>query len=120
ASPFTVYRALRAINPSPYMFFLHLDDFHIVGSSPELLVRYEDNELTIRPIAGTRPRGADKQSDEQLATELQKDPKERAEHIMLLDLARNDVGRVSKVGSIQVDDFMTIERYSHVMHLVTN
>ncbi|GER86121.1 anthranilate synthase component I [Dictyobacter vulcani] len=120
ASPFTVYRALRAINPSPHMFFLDLEDFHLVGASPELLVRYEDNEVTIRPIAGTRPRGADKQSDEQLAIELQQDPKERAEHIMLLDLARNDVGRVSEVGSIQVDDFMTIERYSHVMHLVTN
>jgi anthranilate synthase component 1 len=102
------------------MFFLDLEDFHIVGASPELLVRYEDNEVTIRPIAGTRPRGADRQSDEQLAIELQQDPKERAEHIMLLDLARNDVGRVSKIGSVQVDDFMTIERYSHVMHLVTN
>ncbi|GLV56519.1 anthranilate synthase component I [Dictyobacter sp. S3.2.2.5] len=120
ASPFTVYRALRAINPSPHMFFLDLEDFHLVGASPELLVRYEDNEVTIRPIAGTRPRGSDKQSDEQLAVELQQDPKERAEHIMLLDLARNDVGRVSKIGSVQVDDFMTIERYSHVMHLVTN
>ncbi|GAC1359862.1 MAG: anthranilate synthase component I [Ktedonobacteraceae bacterium] len=120
ASPFTVYRALRAINPSPYMFFLDLEDFHIVGASPELLVRYEDDEVTIRPIAGTRPRGADKQSDELLASELQNDPKERAEHIMLLDLARNDVGRVSKVGSIHISDIMTIERYSHVMHLVTN
>ncbi len=120
ASPFTVYRALRGINPSPYMFFLDLEDFHIIGASPELLVRYEDREVTIRPIAGTRPRGRDKQSDEQLATELQQDVKERAEHIMLLDLARNDVGRVSKVGSIEVSDFMTIERYSHVMHLVTN
>src|SRR5204862_3030479 len=120
ASPFTVYRALRAINPSPYMFFLDLEDFHIIGASPELLVRYEDQEVTIRPIAGTRPRGHDKQSDEQLATELQQDVKERAEHIMLLDLARNDVGRASKVGSIKVSDFMTIERYAHVMHFVTN
>ena len=120
AAPFTVYRALRAINPSPHMFFLDLDDFHVVGASPELLVRYEDNEVTIRPIAGTRPRGADRQSDEQLAIELQQDPKERAEHTMLLDLASNDVGRVSKIGTVQVDDFMTIERYSHVMHLVTN
>src|SRR5579871_480870 len=120
AAPFTVYRALRAINPSPYMFFLDLDDFHVVGASPELLVRYENDEVTIRPIAGTRPRGTDKQSDEQLAVELQHDVKERAEHVMLLDLARNDVGRVSKIGSIQVDDFMSIERYSHVMHLVTN
>ncbi|GCF08044.1 anthranilate synthase component I [Dictyobacter arantiisoli] len=120
ATPFTVYRALRGINPSPHMFFLDLEDFHVVGASPELLVRYEDNEITIRPIAGTRPRGADRQNDEQLALELQQDPKERAEHIMLLDLARNDVGRVSKPGTIQIDDFMTIERYSHVMHLVTN
>ncbi|HTI13551.1 MAG TPA: anthranilate synthase component I [Dictyobacter sp.] len=120
ASPLTIYRALRTINPSPYMFFLDLADFHIIGASPELLVRYEDNEVTIRPIAGTRPRGTDKQQDEQLAVELQADPKERAEHVMLLDLARNDVGRVSEVGSVQVSDFMTIERYSHVMHLVTN
>ncbi len=120
ASPFTIYRALRAINPSPYMYFLDLKDFQIVGASPELLVRYEDDEVTIRPIAGTRPRGVDRQADEQLAAELQRDPKERAEHTMLLDLARNDVGRVSKIGSIQVSDFMSIERYSHVMHLVTN
>ncbi len=120
ASPFTIYRALRGINPSPYMFFLDLEDFHIIGASPELLVRYENNEVTIRPIAGTRPRGADRQSDEQLAVELQQDPKERAEHTMLLDLARNDVGRVSKVGTVQIEDFMTIERYSHVMHMVTN
>jgi anthranilate synthase component I len=120
ASPFTVYRALRAINPSPYMFFLDLADFHIVGASPELLVRYEENEVTIRPIAGTRPRGFDKRSDEQLEQDLKKDPKECAEHVMLLDLARNDIGRVCEIGSIKVEDFMTIERYSHVMHLVTN
>ena len=120
ASPFTVYRALRAINPSPYMFFLDMGNFHIVGASPELLVRYEDNEVTIRPIAGTRPRGTDKQSDEQLAEELRHDPKERAEHVMLVDLARNDVGRVSTPGSIEVSEFMDIERYSHVMHLVSN
>jgi anthranilate synthase component 1 len=120
ASPFTVYRALRAVNPSPYMFFLDLVDFQIVGASPELLVRFENNEVTIRPIAGTRPRGADKQSDDQLAEELLADPKERAEHVMLLDLARNDVGRVCKPGTIKVEDFMAIERYSHVMHIVTN
>ncbi len=120
ASPFTVYRALRAINPSPYMFFLDMGNFHIVGASPELLVRYEDNEVTIRPIAGTRPRGGDRQSDERLAEELKNDPKERAEHVMLVDLARNDVGRVSTPGSIQVSEFMEIERYSHVMHLVSN
>lgn len=120
ASPFTVYRALRAINPSPYMFYLDLDDFHIVGASPELQVRYEDSEVTIRPIAGTRPRGTDKQNDEQLARELQNDPKECAEHVMLVDLARNDVGRVTIPGTIQVSELMEIERYSHVMHLVSN
>lgn len=120
ASPFTIYRALRAINPSPYMFYLDLKDFHIVGASPELLVRYEDNEVTIRPIAGTRPRGADRQSDEQLAQELRNDPKECAEHVMLIDLARNDVGRVSIPGTVQVSELMEIERYSHVMHLVSN
>jgi anthranilate synthase component 1 len=120
ASPFTVYRALRAVNPSPYMFFFDLADFHIVGASPELLVRCEENEVTIRPIAGTRPRGFDKQSDEQLEKDLKNDPKECAEHVMLLDLARNDVGRVSEIGTVKIDDFMTIERYSHVMHIVTN
>lgn len=120
ASPFTVYRALRAVNPSPYMFYLDLEDFYIIGASPELQVRYEENEITIRPIAGTRPRGVDRQSDEQLAEELKADPKERAEHVMLIDLARNDVGRVSKVGSVHVDEFMEVERYSHVMHLVSN
>jgi len=120
AAPFTIYRALRAINPSPYMFFLDLKDFHIVGASPELLVRCEDDEVTIRPIAGTRPRGIDTQSDECLAEELKQDPKERAEHVMLIDLARNDVGRVCKPGSVKVSDFMAIERYSHVMHLVSN
>jgi len=120
ASPFTVYRALRAINPSPYMFYLDLKDFHIVGASPELLVRFEDNEVTIRPIAGTRPRGLDRQGDELLAKELQADPKERAEHVMLIDLARNDVGRVSVPGTVQVSELMEIERYSHVMHLVSN
>src|SRR5579872_6600958 len=120
ASPFTVYRALRAINPSPYMFYLDLQDFHIIGASPELLVRVEDGEVTIHPIAGTRPRGMDVQSDEQFAEELQHDPKERAEHVMLVDLGRNDVGRVSTPGSVEVTEFMEIERYSHVMHLVSN
>ncbi len=120
AAPFTIYRALRAVNPSPYMFYLDFRDFHIVGASPELLVRYEDNEVTIRPIAGTRPRGADRRSDENLAEELKNDEKERAEHIMLVDLARNDVGRVSSPGSVRVGEFMEIERYSHVMHLVSN
>jgi anthranilate synthase component 1 len=120
ASPFTIYRALRAINPSPYMFYLDLEDFHIVGASPELLVRFEENEVTIRPIAGTRPRGLDKQDDEMLARELQSDPKERAEHVMLVDLARNDVGKVSATGSVHVSELLEIERYSHVMHLVSN
>src|SRR6266516_6715896 len=120
AAPFTIYRALRAINPSPYMFYLDMCDFHIVGASPELLVRFEDNEVTIRPIAGTRPRGVDRQSDEHFAKELKNDPKEQAEHVMLVDLARNDVGRVSTPGSINVTEFMEIERYSHVMHLVSN
>ncbi len=120
AAPFTIYRALRTINPSPYMFYLDMCDFHIVGASPELLVRFEDNEVTIRPIAGTRPRGVDRQSDEHFAKELKNDPKEQAEHVMLVDLARNDVGRVSTPGSINVTEFMEIERYSHVMHLVSN
>jgi anthranilate synthase component I len=120
AAPFTVYRALRAINPSPYMFFLDLEDFHIIGASPELLVRVEDGEVTIHPIAGTRRRGSDAQSDRQLAGELLNDPKERAEHVMLVDLGRNDAGRVSEPGSVQVTQFMEIERYSHVMHLVSN
>ena len=120
AAPFTIYRALRTINPSPYMFYLDMRDFHIVGASPELLVRFEDNEVTIRPIAGTRPRGVDRQSDEHFAKELKNDPKEQAEHVMLVDLARNDVGRVSTPSSINVTEFMEIERYSHVMHLVSN
>ena len=120
AAPFTIYRALRAINPSPYMFYLDMQDFQIVGASPELLVRFEDNEVTIRPIAGTRPRGTDRQSDQRFTGELKNDPKERAEHVMLVDLARNDVGRVSIPGSIQIGEFMEIERYSHVMHLVSN
>jgi anthranilate synthase component 1 len=102
------------------MFYLDMRDFHIVGASPELLVRFEDNEVTIRPIAGTRPRGADRQSDQAFAEELKNDPKERAEHVMLVDLSRNDVGRVSIPGSIHVSEFMEIERYSHVMHLVSN
>lgn len=120
AAPFTVYRALRAINPSPYMFFLDLADFHIIGASPELLVRVEDNEVTIHPIAGTRGRGTAPAEDERLAEELRNDPKERAEHVMLLDLGRNDVGRVSQPGTVQVTECMEIERYSHVMHLVSN
>ena len=120
AAPFTIYRALRSINPSPYMFFLDFQDIHIIGASPELLVRVEDGEVTIHPIAGTRRRGEDPQSDQQLAEELKNDPKERAEHVMLVDLGRNDVGRVCLPGSVKVSQFMEIERYSHVMHLVSN
>lgn len=119
--PFELYRALRVINPSPYMYFMHLDGHSaIVGSSPEVLVRLERDEIVVRPIAGTRPRGADEHEDRVLEQELRNDPKERAEHIMLVDLGRNDVGRVSEMGSVRVDDLMTVERYSHVMHLVSN
>jgi anthranilate synthase component 1 len=120
ADPFTVYRALRSINPSPYMYFLHLGDFHIVGASPELLVRVEDGIVSNHPIAGTRPRSRDAAEDEALAEELKNDEKERAEHVMLVDLARNDVGRISEPGTVQVTQFMDIERYSHVMHLVSH
>jgi anthranilate synthase component 1 len=120
AAPFTVYRALRTINPAPYMFYLDLQDFQIIGASPELLVRVEDGTVTIHPIAGTRPRGADAEGDQKLEEELKNDPKERAEHVMLVDLGRNDVGRVSIPGSVNVSQFMEIERYSHVMHLVSN
>jgi anthranilate synthase component 1 len=120
ASPFAIYRALRSVNPSPYMYFLHLDDFHIVGASPELLVRVEDGIVSNHPIAGTRPRSADSKKDKALGEELKKDEKERAEHVMLVDLARNDVGRISQPGTVQVTQFMDIERYSHVMHLVSH
>lgn len=120
AHPFEIYRALRAVNPSPYMFYLHLDDFYLVGASPELLVRVEDGAVEYHPIAGTRRRGANEQEDQALELELQADEKERAEHIMLVDLARNDVGRVSRPGSVQVSQLMDVERYSHVMHLVSH
>ncbi len=120
AAPFDVYRALRTINPSPYMFFLDFKDFHIVGASPEMLVRVEDGMVTTRPLAGTRPRGNTPAEDIALENELRGDEKERAEHIMLVDLGRNDIGRVSEPGSVVVSDLMNIERYSHVMHLVTN
>jgi anthranilate synthase component 1 len=120
AAPLDLYRALRTLNPSPYMYFLDLRDFHIVGSSPEILVRLEDGVVTVRPIAGTRPRGRDETEDRRLEEELLADPKERAEHIMLVDLGRNDVGRVARVGSVRVTDRMVIERYSHVMHIVSN
>ncbi len=120
APPLDLYRALRTLNPSPYMFFLDLDDFHIVGSSPEILVRYEDDMVTVRPIAGTRPRGKDEADDKALEEELLADPKELAEHLMLIDLGRNDVGRIAETGSVELTEKMTIERYSHVMHIVSN
>ena len=117
--PFTIYRQLRTVNPSPYMFYLDLDDFQIVGASPEMLVRVEDGVVTTHPIAGTRPRGATPEEDDALAEELLGDEKERAEHIMLVDLGRNDVGRVAEPGTVRVDQLMEIERYSHVMHIVS-
>jgi len=118
--PFTVYRALRVINPSPYMYYLDTGDAQLVGSSPEILVRMENGGIVLRPIAGTRRRGETESVDRALEEELKQDPKEVAEHIMLVDLGRNDVGRVAKVGSVKVTDLMTVERYSHVMHLVSN
>jgi anthranilate synthase component I len=117
--PFLTYRYLRALNPAPYLYFLHCDDLHVVGSSPEVLLRVEDGELTVRPIAGTRPRGATPEQDQKLQAELEADPKERAEHLMLVDLGRNDVGRVAQFGTVRLTTFMTVERYSHVMHLVS-
>jgi anthranilate synthase component 1 len=117
---FALYRALRHLNPSPFLFYLHFGGFSLVGSSPEILVRLRDGKVTVRPIAGTRKRGATPQEDHALAEELLADPKELAEHLMLLDLGRNDVGRVSKVGSVEVTEKMSIERYSHVMHIVSN
>lgn len=118
--PFDIYRALRVVNPSPYMFFLRLGGTTLVGSSPEILVRVDGSDINVKPIAGTRRRGRDAEEDLELEKELLADPKERAEHIMLVDLGRNDIGRVAEAGSIRVDEFMTIERYSHVMHIVTN
>jgi len=120
APPLDLYRALRSLNPSPYMYYLDLGDHHIVGSSPEILVRLEDEQVTVRPIAGTRPRGEDEASDKALEKELLADPKELAEHLMLIDLGRNDAGRVSKTSSVKLTDKMVVERYSHVMHIVSN
>lgn len=120
AHPFEIYRALRTINPSPYMFFFDFNDFQLIGASPEILVRVENGVATTRPLAGTRPRGATPEEDARLEAELRSDEKERAEHIMLVDLGRNDIGRVSKPGTVQVSELMEVERYSHVMHLVTN
>ncbi len=118
--PFSLYRALRRTNPSPFLFFLDFGDFSVVGSSPEILVRVRDGKVTIRPLAGTRPRGDTRAADRALADDLLSDKKELAEHLMLLDLGRNDVGRVAKIGSVEVTEKMVIERYSHVMHIVSN
>ena len=123
-SPLSLYRALRSLNPSPYMYFYNMGDFQVVGASPEILVRQETtpegNKVTIRPLAGTRPRGATPVADKATEEELINDPKERAEHVMLIDLARNDIGRIAKTGTVKVTEAFTIERYSHVMHIVSN
>ena len=118
-SPFDIYRALRSINPSPYMFYLKLNDFCLAGSSPELFVRCEEGNVAVRPIAGTRARGKNDREDQKLIAQLLADPKERAEHIMLVDLGRNDIGRVAKFGSVKISELMAIEKYSHVMHIVS-
>jgi anthranilate synthase component 1 len=120
ARPFDIYRTLRVINPSPFMFYLKTGPLCLVGSSPEIMVRVEGDQVTIRPLAGTRRRGRTDEEDQQLAAELLADPKERAEHIMLVDLGRNDVGRVARFGTVQISDVMTVERYSHVMHICSN
>ena len=123
-SPLSLYRALRSLNPSPYMYYYHFGDFHVVGASPEILVRQEKTEdgekVIIRPLAGTRPRGATPEKDKATEAELLADPKERAEHVMLIDLARNDIGRIAKIGSVKVTEAFVVERYSHVMHIVSN
>jgi anthranilate synthase component 1 len=118
--PFNLYRAIRELNPSPYMYFLDLDECQIVGASPEILVRLEDDEINLRPLAGTRKRGKNPDEDKFNEEDLLNDPKEMAEHLMLIDLGRNDVGRVSEIGSVLVTDKMTVEKYSHVMHIVSN
>jgi anthranilate synthase component 1 len=123
-SPLSLYRALRSLNPSPYMYYYHMGDFHVVGASPEILVRQETtpegNKVTIRPLAGTRPRAATPEADLAVEQELINDPKERAEHVMLIDLARNDIGRIAKTGTVKVTEAFAVERYSHVMHIVSN
>ena len=123
-SPLSLYRALRSLNPSPYMYYYHFGDFHVVGASPEILVRQEKTpegqKITIRPLAGTRPRGATPEADKATEIELINDPKERAEHVMLIDLARNDIGRIARTGSVKVTEAFSVERYSHVMHIVSN
>ena len=118
--PLNLYRALRIVNPSPYMYFIRMGGDYIIGSSPEVLVRLEKHDIVVRPIAGTRPRGRDERQDRALENDLLRDPKEIAEHVMLVDLGRNDVGRVAEMGSVSVEDFMVVERYSHVMHLVSS
>ena len=120
ADPVALYRSIRQLNPSPYMYYLNLDDFHIVGSSPEILARLEDNKVTVRPIAGTRRRGKDNKDDMAMEKEMVNDPKEIAEHLMLIDLGRNDVGKIAKPGSVEVTEKFGVERYSHVMHMVSN
>ncbi|MFA5146381.1 MAG: anthranilate synthase component I [Candidatus Omnitrophota bacterium] len=120
ARPFDIYRALRSINPSPYMYYLKLGDFSLIGSSPEIMVRCENGNVEVRPIAGTRPRGKTEEEDRHLIGELLDDPKEKAEHIMLVDLGRNDIGRVSDYDSVKVSELMTVEKYSHVMHIVSD
>jgi anthranilate synthase component 1 len=120
ADPFNLYRALRSVNPSPYMYYLHYDDIKLIGSSPEILVTEDKGVVTVRPIAGTRSRGKTEEEDLALEKELLADEKERAEHIMLVDLGRNDIGRVCEFGTVNVDELMVIERYSHVMHIVSN
>ncbi len=120
ARPLDLYRALRSLNPSPYMYYLDLGDFHVIGSSPEILVHVEDGMVTVRPIAGTRPRGSTEEEDKALEAELLADPKELAEHLMLIDLGRNDTGRVAETGTVKVTEKMVVERYSHVMHIVSN
>jgi len=120
ADPFEIYRALRVVNPSPYLYFLNLNDLAVVGSSPEMLVKVQGREVAYRPIAGTLPRGRDEAEDREQESRLLADPKERAEHIMLVDLGRNDLGRVSEYGSVTVERLMFVERYSHVMHLVSS
>jgi anthranilate synthase component 1 len=120
ADPFDLYRILRVVNPSPYMYYLSLGTTSVIGASPEMLVRIEHNALEVRPIAGTRRRGASEEEDERLIQDLLADPKERAEHIMLVDLGRNDVGRVAKTGTVKVEEMMHIEKYSHVIHIVSN
>ena len=120
ADPIDLYRALRTLNPSPYLYYIKLADHHVIGASPEILVRMEKDEVTVRPIAGTRPRGKTQQHDQQLERELLADPKERAEHVMLIDLGRNDIGKISQVGTVQLTANMQIERYSQVMHIVSN